>query len=50
MPPVSEPSEGTHLASAAPADSADALKPNNSAFLPVSDSHSAVSTTSEHNT
>ena len=47
--PVSEPSESTHLASAAPAESADALKPNNSAFQPVSASPSAVSTTSEHN-
>jgi sec-independent protein translocase protein TatA len=49
-PPVSEPSESTHQASAAPADFADALKPNHSAFLPASDSPSAVSTTSEHNT
>ena len=47
--PVSEPSESTHLASAAPAESADALKPNNSAFQPAPGSPSAVSTTSEHN-
>ena len=46
---VSEPSESTQLASAEPADSQDALKPNHSAFQPVSDSPSAVSTTSEHN-
>jgi len=46
---VSESSESTQLASAEPADSQDALKPNHSAFQPVSDSHSAVSTTSEHN-
>lgn len=48
--PVSEPSESTHLASAAPAESQDALKPNHSAFQPASDSSSAASTTSEHTT
>jgi len=46
--PVSEPSESTHLASAPPADSADSLKPNHSAFQPASDSLHDVSTTSEH--
>jgi sec-independent protein translocase protein TatA len=46
--PVSEPSESTHLASAPPADSADALTPNHSAFQPASDSLHDVSTTSEH--
>ena len=46
---VSEPSESTQLAFAEPAISEDALKPNHSAFQPVSDSPSAVSTTSEHN-
>ena len=49
--PVSEPSESTHLASATPADSHDALKPDVSAFQPVSDPQStAVSTTSEQHT
>ena len=47
---VSEPSESMHQASAAPADSHDALRADLSAFQPASDSHSAVSTTSEHNT
>jgi sec-independent protein translocase protein TatA len=46
---LSESSEGTQLASAEPAISEDALKPNHSAFQPASDSHSAVSTTSEPN-
>jgi sec-independent protein translocase protein TatA len=45
---VSEPSESTHLASAAPAESGDALKPNHSAFQPASESHHDASTTSEH--
>ena|SRR3984957_9728467 len=47
---VSESSASTHLASAEPADSQDALTPNHSAFQPASDTTSAVSTTSEHNT
>jgi hypothetical protein len=37
------------LASAEPANSQDALTPNHSAFQPASESPSAVSTTSEHN-
>ena len=45
---VSEPSESTHLASAPPAASADALKPNLSAFQTASDSPHDASTTSEH--
>jgi TatA/E family protein of Tat protein translocase len=48
---VTEPSESMHQASAAPADSHDALRADLSAFQPASDSHSTpVSTTSEHNT
>jgi sec-independent protein translocase protein TatA len=47
---VPEESESTHEAYAAPAESQDALKADLSAFQPASDSHSAVSTTSEHNT
>ena len=48
---VSESSESTHLAVAAPVESANALNPNHSAFQPASDSPRAVSTTSsEHNT
>ena len=48
-PHVSESSEGTQLASAEPAISQDALKPNHSVFQPASDPHTAVSTTSEPN-
>jgi sec-independent protein translocase protein TatA len=47
---VPESSESTHLASAEPADSQNALAPDHSAFRPASDTTSAVSTTSEHNT
>jgi hypothetical protein len=50
MPYLPEPGESTQSASAAPADSQDALRPDLSAFQPASDSHSAISTTSEHTT
>jgi len=48
---VSDPEGSTHQASAAPAESHDALRADLSAFQPASDPHStAVSATSEHNT
>jgi len=47
---VPEEGESMHEAYAAPAEPQDALKADLSAFQPASDSHSAVSTTSEHNT
>ena len=50
MPYLPEPGESTQSASAAPADSQDALRPDLSAFQPASDSHNAISTTSEHTT